>query len=219
MGGGPSEATQQQQNLQLQSSQEQLQFNNQLMGIFTKQYQTQQDTLNYLQGQVKPIIAQSEAGQGMTTAAENAMRTSATDTIAAQGQAAQQALNAKEATQLGGTNVLPSGTSAELNAALLNSTAQQQSQAQNQITQYNASLANSNLWNALNVEGGFAAQQNPLGYAGAATGGSGAVAAGSGAQSNLQNSIANANNSGFFGSLGRSLGQGIGIGTAGLLFG
>ena len=212
MGGGASSQTQQQQDVQLASSQEQLQFNNQLMGIFTKQYQSQQNVLSYLQNQVKPIIAQAEAGQGMSPAAEAAMRSQATDTISGEEQQAQQALNQREAQQMGGTNVLPSGVNAQLDAALLDSAARQRSGAQLGITQYNQNLANSNLWNGLNVMSGNAAQMNPLGYAGMVNQGGGTIAEGSTAQGNLQNSITQANNSSFFGTLGRSFASSLGSG-------
>lgn len=180
------------------------------MSLFQQQYATQSSTLQYLQNQLKPIVSDSENGQGMSTAALNAMRTSATDTISSQYQSAQQALNEQQAGQMGGTNVLPSGTRAQLDAGLLSSEAQTKAGTQNQITQYNQNLATSNLWNAFNVMQGNTAQENPLGYASAATGGSGAIASLSGAQSQLQNSITNANNSGFFGSLMNSLGSGLG---------
>ena len=212
IGGGPSKETQQQQAVQLASSQQQLQFNTQLMDLFTKQFASQQNVLAYLQGITRPLIAQSLKGEGMTPAALTAMRTSATDAISAEYQNAQRALNVQNAGQMGGTNVLPSGTRAQLNAALLNSEAQTKAGAQNQITQYNQSLANSNLWNAINVESGVGATFNPLGYANSATGGSGAVAAGSGAQSQLQNAITQANSSGFFGTLARSFGASLGSG-------
>lgn len=210
MGGGPSQQTQEQQQLQLESSQQQLQFNNQLMALFTKQYNTQQSTLQYLQGQLKPIIEQSEAGQGMSTAALNAMRTSATDALSSEYRNAQQALNQQEAQQMGGTNILPSGTRAQLDAALLNSEAEAKAGTQNQITEYNQNLATSNLWNAFNVYQGNTAMMNPLGYANAATSGGSTIAEGSNAQSSLQNAITNANNSSFFGQFMHGVAGGLG---------
>jgi hypothetical protein len=219
MGGGASQETQEQQQVQLQSSQQQLQFNTQMMALFQKQFASQQNVLNYLQSITKPIVAQSLKGQGMSTPALNAMRTSATDTLSSQFQSAQQALNATEAGQMGGTNVLPSGTRAQLNAALLASEAQSKAGAQNQITQYNQDLANSNLWKSLNVISGVGNTTDPLGYAGAFNQGGATIAQGSGAQSQLQNAITQANNSSFFGTLGRSfagsLGQSLGTMTAG----
>ena len=214
MGGGASDATKQQQQLNLQATQQQMAFNTQLMALFSKQYANQQNILKYLQSITKPIVAQSLKGQGMSTAALNAMRTSATDTISSQFQSAQQALNAIEAGQMGGTNVLPSGTRAQLTAGLLANETQTKAGTQNQITQYNQSLANSNLWNALGVIGGTGATMNPLGYASSATGGSEAVAGLGNSQSNLQNAITQANASGFWGSFTRGFGSALG-GTLG----
>jgi hypothetical protein len=205
-GGGPSQATQEQQQEDLSATQSQINFDNTLQTLFTQQYQNQTNVLNYLQNTLKPIIANSEAGNGMSQEAENAMRTSATDQLSSQYQSAQQALNATEAGQMGGNNVLPSGTEGQLDESLLNSEAQNKAATQNQITEYNQSLATSNLWNAINGLNGVSAQINPLGYASSATGGTSAVASASGAQASLQNSITNANNSGFMGSLMNGLG-------------
>lgn len=212
MGGGPSQATQEQQQVNLQASQQQLTFDSQLMALFNKQYQTQTNTLNYLQGQLKPIVANAEKGNGLSPAALTAMRTGATDTLSSQFQSAQQALNAQEAGQMGGTDVLPSGTRAQLESGLLTNEAEAKAGTQNQITEYNQNLATSNLWNAFNVIQGNTAQMNPLGYASSATGGSGTIAGLGGAQSSLQNSITQANNSSFFGTLGRSFAGSLGSG-------
>jgi hypothetical protein len=223
MGGSPSSQTTAQQSADLAATQQQNAFDSSLMGIFQSQYSSQQNVLSYLQGIAKPIVAQSLAGQGMSNTALTAMRTSATDQLSSQYQSAQQALNVNEAGQMGGTNVLPSGVNAQEDASLLNSEAANKASTQNQITQYNQSLANSNLWNALNVMSGVGATMNPLGYASGATSGSGAVAGLSGAQASLQNSINSANNSGFFGSLatgaGGILGSSLGVGGSNMLGG
>ncbi len=215
MGSGPTQATQEQQQADLTATQNQNAFDTQLMALFNKQYASQTSTLQYLQGQLKPIVAQSEAGEGMSPAALTAMRTSATDSISSGFQSAQQALNEQESGQMGGTNILPSGARAQLTAGLLSSEAQTKASTANQITEFNQNLATSNLWNAFNVLNGTAAQMNPLGYASSATSGSGSVAGLSSAQSSLQNSITTANNSGFFGSLANSLGSNIGGGISG----
>lgn len=212
MGGGASSQTQEQQQVQLESSQQQLSFNNQMMQLFQKQYANQQNVLSYLQGQVQPIIQQAEQGQGMSTAAETAMRSQATDAISQEEQQAQQAVNQREAQQMGGTNVLPSGVNAELDAAVAQQGAQLRSSAQENITQYNQSLANTNLWNGLNVYSGVGATMDPLGYASTVNQGGSTIAAGSTAQGNLQNSITQANNSSFLGTLGRSFASSLGSG-------
>jgi hypothetical protein len=223
MGGAPSSQTTAQQSADLQATQQQNAFDSSLMSLFNKQYANQTNVLSYLQGIAKPIVAQSLAGQGMSNAALTSMRTSATDQLSSQYQAAQQALNVNNAGQMGGTNVLPSGVTGQLNAGLLNSEAANKASTQNQITQYNQSLATSNLWNGLNVMSGVGAQMNPLGYAGSATSGTQAVGVASNAQANLQNSINNANNSGFFGQMaqyaGGALGSALGAGGSNMLGG
>jgi hypothetical protein len=212
MGGGPSQATKDQQQVQLQSSQQQMKFENQLMGIFQKQFASQQNVLKYLQGTLKPIVNQAEKGQGMSTATLNAEKAQAVDSVASNTQQAQQALNATMAGQMGGTNVTPSGVRGQLDAALMNAGAQSKEQALQNIQFQNQNLANSNLWNSINAIQGNSAQMNPLGYAGASTGAAGAVASGSGAQGYLQNSITQANSSSFMGQLGSSLARGVGGG-------
>jgi len=223
MGGSPSSQTTAQQSADLQATQQQNAFDSSLMSLFQSQYKNQQNVLSYMQGIAKPIIAQSLAGQGMSPAALTAMRTSATDQLSSQYQNAQQALNVNEAGQMGGTNVLPSGVNAQLDASLLNSEAANKASTQNQITQYNQNLATSNLWNGLNVMSGVGATMNPLGYASGATSGTQAVGIASNAQANLQNSINSSYNSGFFGQMsqfaGSALGSALGTGGSNMLGG
>ncbi len=206
--GGPSQATKQQQQVTLQASQQQLGFDKQLMDLFQKQFAQQKGVLDYLQSTAKPIVERSLAGEGFTPEALAAMRTSATDTLSENFQSAQAALNQTLKTS-GDANV-PSGVTAGADASLLNQEAIAKSQAQRDITINSASLANSNLFNALNVLNGVSAQTDPLGYASSATGGSGAVAGLGKSQSDLQNSITSASSNSFFGKLESGIAQGIG---------
>lgn len=206
--GGPSAATKAQQQVNLEASQKQLQFDDQLMELFQKQFASQKNVLDMLQNFSQGIIQQSMEGKGFTPATEAAMRTSATEGLTNEFQNAQAALNQELKTS--GSADVPSGVTGGLETALLNSEAQAKAGAQRDITVQNASLANSNLWNAFNVLNGVSAQTNPLGYSSAATGGSGAVAGLGSAQSNLQNAITNANNSSFFGKVTSGLANAIG---------
>lgn len=215
--GGASSATKKQQAVTLEASEQQLAFNTQLMSLFQSQYATQKSTLDFLQGVLKPVITQAEAGQGYSTAELNAMRTSANDTLSENFQNAQAALNQTLKTS-GDANV-PSGVTAGADAALLNSEAIAKSQAQNAITVQNAEVARSNLFGAVNALQGNAAQVNPLGYSSAATGGSGTIAGLGNAQSNLQNAITSANSNSFFGKLGGSLATSLGSGIGSALTG
>jgi hypothetical protein len=217
MGGGPSQATQEQQQVNLEASQQELQFQSQLMTLFQQQFGEQSQETNFLKGVLEPEITQAQSGQGFSPQALAALRTSATDTTSAQFQNAQAALN-QELKTSGSANV-PSGVTVGADQALLTAQAQTQSGQQNQITLANQQQAQNNFWNAINALNGVAAQQNPLGYAGSASGAGGTIAGLSGAQSSLQNSITNANNSSFFGSLSRGLGSGLGSGLAGAILG
>ena len=206
--GGPSAATKQQQQLTLQSTEQQMTFNTQLMNLFTQQFQAQKSTLDFLKGVMQPVISNAQAGHGFSPDALAAMRTSATDNLSGEFQNAQAALN-QELKTSGSANV-PSGVTAGADLALLESEAQSKAGAQRDITLADQQQANSNLFNAANVLNGVAAQTNPLGYASEATGGSGTVASLGNSQSALQNAITNANNSSFFGKISSGLGSAIG---------
>lgn len=155
-----------------QAEKDQLNFNEQLMNLFTQQYGTQQAQLKYLQSKMQPII--DAGGQGMSPEALAAARTTATDTTSQEYQNAQAALNQ----QLGGNSKLANvaGATTEADAALLNSEAGQKAKAQEDITMQNEQLKQQNYWNAINALNGVSAQENPLGYAGEATSGGNTVA-------------------------------------------
>lgn len=155
-----------------QAETDQLNFNEQLMNLFTQQYGTQQAQLKYLQSKMQPII--DAGGQGMSPEALAAARTAATDTTSQEYQNAQAALNQQE----GGNSKLANvaGATTEANAALLNSEAAQKAKAQEDITMQNEQLKQQNYWNAINALNGVSAQENPLGYAGEATSGGNTVA-------------------------------------------
>lgn len=160
------------------AEQQQQQFDSQLMGIFQSQYGNQTNTLNFLKGQLQPII--SKGGQGYSPQDLAAMRTQATDNLSQQFQGAQKAINATE--QRG----LPSGVNAQVSGSLMAQEAEQQAAAQNEITQANESLKNATYWQAINALNGNAVEANPLGYASSATSGNNAV-------SNLSQAVTAAN--------------------------
>jgi hypothetical protein len=149
---------------------QQMQFDSQLMSIFSQQFGQQSQIFNYLKGKLQPMI---DNPQGLSPDALAAARTSATDTTSQAYQNAQKALNAKMATS--GESTLPSGVGAQLNEALLNAEAADKATGQNEITMQNEQLKQQNYWNAVNGLTGQQAQLNPLGYANSATSGSGAV--------------------------------------------
>jgi hypothetical protein len=146
-----------------QSEASTLTFQNTLQNIFSQQYATQSNTLNYLNGKMQAQV--NAGGTGYNAATLAAMRTSATDQNAAAVQNAQRASQNAEFNE-GGQN-LPSGVNAQINAGIATAGAQQQAATQEGITQQNAQLQNANYWQATNVLSGNAAQANPLGYASA----------------------------------------------------
>src|SRR6185312_2155481 len=137
-GGGSSE-TKQQQQLNLQETQQQMQFNQQLMGLFQQQFQNQQNQLNFLKGVMQPVITNAQAGKGFSDEALTAMRTGATDQLSSQFQNAQAALNQQLKTS-GDANI-PSGVTVGADTALLNEEAKTNAGAQNNITLANAQQA------------------------------------------------------------------------------
>lgn len=182
-------------------------FDQSLMQIFQSQYATQSSQLNFLSSQLEPAI--SEGGQGYTPQQLASMRTSATDTNSQEYQAAQQALQNQTSQASGGSKLTGvAGANVEADAALANQEAIQQSSSQNQITQANANLQQTNYWNSVNALNGVAAQENPLGYAGASSNAGGTVAG-------LGNTVTNANQSQLLGALGGIVGGvATGAGTA-----
>ena len=146
-------------------------FTNTLQQAYQTQFATQQNELNFLNGKMQSQI-NNPTGYSAPTLAS--MRTSATDQIAAQAQNAQRASQQREDLE-GGQN-LPSGVNAQINAGEETAAGQDIANTQNQITQANANLENSNYWNAVNSEEGVAGQENGTGTAGAVNGAAGSVA-------------------------------------------
>jgi hypothetical protein len=152
--------------------QQQLAFNQQLQNAFMAQYGKQSAQIDYLNSILKPMVTNPT---GLSQPALTAMRTSASDTIAREGQNAKSAVAATEAARGGGTG-LPSGVEAQLDEGVALNTANQQSTAQNQITQYDESVRQTNLWNAINGLQGNARMLDPTAYSANANQGSSALA-------------------------------------------
>lgn len=216
MGGGASSATKEQQKLTTEQTQQTMAFDQELMGLFQKQYATQQTQLNFLNSILKPVATNAAAGNGFTKPELAAMRTSATDELTTQEQSAQKALN--QTLKTSGDANIPSGVTVGANLALQNSEFQANAGTQNQITIANAQQANSNLFNAVNALNGVAAQESPNALESGSLEGGLTVASLGGTQSNLQNSIVNANSNSFFGKLGGSFATGFGGGLSRMLF-
>ena len=181
-----------------QAEQSQVNFNNQLMQVFSQQYATQSNTLNYLKGKMQPIIDAGDTGYDPATL--TAMRTSASDTNSQQFQNAQQALQNRISAGSGGSKLVGvSGAATQDISQLMAAGAETEAGSQNQITTNNANLKQQNYWNAINVLNGNAAQNNPLGYASSANQGGDAAA-------NLSQANTASQQSGLLGALGGIVG-------------
>lgn len=145
-------ASQQEKDLQA----EQAKLYETLTGLFQQQFATQKGTLDFLMSNLKPLI---ENPQGYSPDTLTAMRTSASDTIAGQYQAATKAMQNRSFV-LGGRQ-LPSGVQQAQQEQLNASQAATESQAQNAITRANESLKLSNFWNAISALSGVGGMQNP----------------------------------------------------------
>ena len=186
-----------------QQEQAQANFDNQLTQIFSQQYATQKGQLDYLNNRMRPII--NSGGAGFSDPELASMRTAASDTNARQYQNAQDALNNQITQSSGGSKLAGvAGSTIEAKAALLNAEAQTEAASQETITSQNAQLKQQNYWNAINALNGVAAQENPLGYASAATNSANSV-------TGLSQAVTQANQSQLLGALG---GIASGVGSA-----
>lgn len=170
------------------AEQSQANFDNTLMSLMQAQYGKQSAITTYLTNQMEPQI--NAGGVGIAAPALAAARTGATDTLTTQFENARKAANATE-NQSG----LPSGVNSQIDSALLSEEAQAQAKAQSDITLQNEAQKQANYWNSINTLNGQAATENPLGYANAATSGSGAVAG-------LSQAVTASNQSQLLGALG-----------------
>jgi hypothetical protein len=144
-------------------------LNKQLAATFTTQLGKQSAITDALTKKLQPMI---DNPSGFSPEALTALRTSASDTDAAQANGARTALQ----DQLNARGGLPSGADAQLRAQIESGAASTESNAQNNITLQNEQQKQQNLWQAVNALSGNAQIINPLGYSGGATSGAGAVA-------------------------------------------
>jgi hypothetical protein len=179
-------------------------FNNQLMTAFNTNFGKQSAVLDQLTKRLQPMI---DNPTGYSPEALTALRTSASDTNAAQAKDAQVALNNQIAAHGGGE--FGSGVDAQLRAGLESAKATNESQSQNQITLQNEDQKQQNLWQAVNALSGTAAGYNPLGFSGGATAGGNTVA-------NLGTAYKESQKSGLLGAISSIAGGALtgGIGTA-----
>jgi hypothetical protein len=207
------ETAKQTELMQQQNMAQQMAFNQQLIGIFNKQYADQKAVLDYLKGKFQPMI---DNPTGYSDSALAAMRTSATDQLSNQYQNARSALQDYEF-QNGGRD-LPSGVNSQLMASLLNSEASDKASTQNNITMADENLKQMNYWNAVNALQGNAAMLAPQSYAGAATSAADSAVGAGNSVANLSQAYAQSKK-GFWSNLGNAFGSALGSGLGGWLGG
>lgn len=174
-------------------------FTKQLQQTFQTNNANQQNQLNFLNAKMQSMITNP---QGYSPSTLAAMRASSNDQVAAQAQNATKAAQNMEAGR-SGAGALPSGVDAQINAGIQSRAGQAGAQAQQQITEQNANLENTNLWNATKAEEGVAGLENPEGMAGSANNAAGTV-------SNLSDAVTKANGPGIGSILGGVVGAGLG---------
>lgn len=146
-------------------------FVNTLQSAFATNNAQQQSQLNFLNNKLQNTI---DNPQGYSPATLAAMRTQATDQVAAENQNVERSVNNMEAVR-GGAAALPSGVDAQINAGVESQAAQAGNAAQQNITQQNANLQVQEQQQAENEELGVAQAENPEGMAGESNQGAGEV--------------------------------------------
>lgn len=146
-------------------------FQDTLTKAFQTQFGQNQDIYNFLTGALKPQITNP---QGYGDDALAAMRTNASDTIAAQYQNARKAQQNRQF--INGSENLPSGVNEVASGALDLGQASDTSTAQNNITMADANLKQQNYWNSISALNGVNQGNNANATAGSANGAGGATA-------------------------------------------
>lgn len=158
----------------------------------TSEYQTvfgqNQAILKSLTASFQPILAKGINQEGFSPAELQNLQSQAVAGTGRNYAAAADALARQQGAAGGGTTYIPTGAKMQQQEQLATSAAQNESQIESNITAANYATGRQNYLEAAGVLGGVAAQYNPTGYAGAATGAGSAAA-------ETANQITQANNS------------------------
>lgn len=142
-------------------------FYSTLTANYKQQFAGQTAILNSLNAAFQPIIAAGPDQFGFSPQETASLRTSASDVNANNFQNAETALNENLASRGGGNIYTPSGATAQLEAGLLTSEAQQEAGSQNAITEAGYATGRQNFMSAAGILGNTAQIYNPVSYAGA----------------------------------------------------
>jgi hypothetical protein len=158
-------STGEQQNLE----QQQAQMYKTLNQNYSTAFAQNQNILNSLTSTFQPILARGPYQTGYSPAQVTGLNTAASETIAQQYGAAQQAAARALAAQGGGDQLLPSSIQANTMANLAAQAAGQRATALNQNMLSNYQMGYQNWQNAANALAGVGNMVNPNAYAGSAT--------------------------------------------------
>lgn len=141
--------------------------------VMTRDYATkfadQKAIQDSLTAAFKPIIEAGPDQYGLSRGADTALRTSARDATTAAYEHAARATGSALAAR-GGDTFLPSGVDEQIRSQVATEAAREGARKQTDITRYGFDVGRTNFFNAASVLGGNAAQMNPTGFAGEATG-------------------------------------------------
>lgn len=196
-------ATSQQQQI----SQAQDAFYNELTSIYSQEFGQAEGIFKALKASFTPILKAGIGQQGFTPQEMAALNTQATEGVAQNYAAANKAVNEKMASLGGGNEFLPSGATAQINADIAQSAAQQRSAEQTQITEANYAQGRQNYLTAAGVLGGLPGVLSPTTAQAGVANEAGTAAA------NTANQIAQQNNS-WMGLVGGVLGGAAQAGSA-----
>jgi len=135
-------------------------FYNTLTSNYASMFSNYTSSLNFMQGQLKPIIQAGPGQFGFSGGETAALRSGATENTAQQYGNAAKAVGEKMATAGGGNTYVPSGAATQVQGSLASAGASQEAGAQNQITAAGYQQGQQNYWSALSGYAGVMPNAN-----------------------------------------------------------
>jgi hypothetical protein len=148
---------------------QEMQFSRVLQDAYSKQFANQQAMLSQINNVIDPILAAGPSQQGFSPEYLATLNTQAINTTGANYANAARAVGGQMAGR-GSDSGLESGVEQQIKGALAGESAGQLSNEELGITKANYETGRQNFENAVGTSLNLSAQENPLGYAGAATG-------------------------------------------------
>lgn len=142
-------------------------FDKVLQSNYSQTFAANQEILSTLNGVLQPIVQAGPNQQGYNGQELSALNTQAIDSNARGVQQTEEAAGRQENAQGGGTQLLPSGVNAQIDAGIQSAGELNLSNQELGITQSNYATGHQNWQNALAGEQAVASGEQPLGYASA----------------------------------------------------